>query len=548
MSKIRISLAQINPVVGDIKRNYKKIMSLVKKFASKTDLIVFPEMSLVGYPPEDLVLREKFINEAQHYYEKICINSKEFNVAILIGLPLKFNNGIGNSAAFIVKGKKKVIFKNSLPNYGVFDEKRVFVPGNHYKCIVYRKIRFGILICEDLWSNNLPTVLKRDQADIFICINASPYDYQKKLQRFKVAKKTVVSTSKPLFYVNQIGGQDELVFDGNSFLMNSKGQILDNMLPWKEQVKTYSYVKKDNTFSFNKSPPKSFSEEYDVWNALVLGLKDYVLKNSFNKVVLGLSGGIDSAVSAAIAVDALGNNKVHGLLMPSKYSTNSSLKDAKETADLLGITTDTIRINSTHKNYLSILKKHFNNELDSLTEENLQSRIRGIYLMAFSNNFSYLLLSTGNKSEMSVGYSTIYGDMNGGFNVLKDIYKTEVYKLANWRNSFSYKSFKGSNSGMVIPINSIVKPPSAELKHNQKDSDTLPDYNILDKILFFLNEKDLSIDQVVKKGYEKKIVTKVRNLFIKSEYKRRQAPPGIKISTKSFGKERRYPITNIFKN
>ena len=546
MNSIRISIAQINPVVGDIKNNYKKITKLINKYVGKTDLLVFPEMSLIGYPPEDLVLREKFINETNLYFNTICNSCKKKNIAVIFGLPLRHDKGLGNAAAFIYKGKKNIIFKNTLPNYGVFDEKRVFYAGDKYKCIIYKNFRIGVLICEDLWNNKVPKQLKKDAADIFICINASPFDYEKEAQRTKVAEKLAKYSSKPLVYVNQVGGQDELVFDGNSFIMNNKGEIVENLLGWKEQIKTFSYHKKKNSFFIKKNNRKPFiTLEYNTWNALVLGLRDYVNKNSFDKVILGLSGGIDSAVSAAIAVDALGNKKVHGILMPSKYSSKGSLKDAHETAKLLNIKTDVIKINSVHKNYLNMLKKHFNDKVEKLTEENLQSRIRGIYLMAYSNNFSYLLISTGNKSEMSVGYSTIYGDMNGGFNVLKDIYKTEVYRLAKWRNNFFFKEFNGPK-GIVIPFNSIVKPPSAELSANQQDTDNLPDYKILDQILYLLNEKDLSIEEVVNKGHSKELVTKIRNMFIKSEYKRRQAPPGIKISIKSFGKERRYPITNIY--
>ena len=547
-TKYNIVLAQINPTVGDLKNNTKKILNIIKNFYLKTDLIIFPELSLVGYPPEDLILRDKLIDEANICLKKIHNYLEKKKIAVIIGTPMKLNNGIGNAAVYIKGKTKKAVFKNNLPNYGVFDEKRVFLKGPLYKCINFKSIRIGIMICEDIWTKDIYEKLIKDKADLFICINASPYDNKKQIQRIEVARKLVTASKKYLIYVNQIGGQDELVFDGGSFVMDPEGEIKYQMDFWKELTNSIElkFNNKKKIVLLNKKIKKPYSYYFNTWNALVLGLKDYVKKNSFKKVVLGLSGGIDSAVSAAIAVDALGNKNVIGLRLPSKLSSKGSLIDAEETIRLLNIDSNTIKINNIIDQYIKILKNKFENKLLNITNENLQSRIRGSLLMAYSNNFSYLLLSTGNKSELSVGYSTIYGDMNGGFNVLKDIYKTDLYKLANWRNKLEKNIFKGS-IGRVIPENSINKEPSAELSLNQKDSDALPNYNQLDQILYYFIEREFSIEQICKRGFPIKTVKKIRSLILLSEYKRRQAPPGVKLSSRAFGKERRYPITNKFK-
>ena len=548
MENHRIVLAQINPTVGDVENNTKKIIKLINKYKKKADLLVFSELCIVGYPPEDLVLRKVFLEKVI-----ICINNiqrvvKQDKIGVILGAPLKLKNGVGNAAIYLIGNKKQVIFKNSLPNYGVFDEKRVFLKGPMYKCIKLKKLRIGLMICEDMWTNKIAKSLIIDKADLFICINASPFDHEKLKYRKLIASQISRLSKKPLMYVNQVGGQDELVFDGNSFVMGSKGNILDQLEPWKEDAKLIEVNTNENTEIVikNKITNIVINKKFNTWNALVLGLRDYVLKNSFKKVILGLSGGIDSAVSAAIAVDALGSNNVIALKMPSKISSSGSLVDAEKSCKLLNIKSKVLKINNIHQQYLKLLNKSFNNKLLNLTNENLQSRIRGSLLMAYSNNYSYLLISTGNKSEMSVGYSTIYGDMNGGFNVLKDIYKTELYDLAKWRNSLLTKYFNGP-LGNVIPENSIEKEPSAELSLDQKDLDSLPPYDVLDKILYYLIEKGYSIDQVRKQGFNLKTVKRIRSLILISEYKRRQAPLGVKLSIKSFGKERRYPITNLFK-
>ena len=543
MKDYKIVLAQINPTVGDIKNNFKKILKTTKKFNKKADLIIFPELSLSGYPPEDLIFRASFIHEINDYINKIKEQCRDLEIAVIVGAPLKYKKEVRNAAIFFYKRKKQIIYKNNLPNYGVFDEKRVFVSGKKYDCIKHKNHKLGLLICEDMWTKELPKYLMKQGADIFLSINASPYDFEKDAQRKEAARKITKMSGISLAYINQIGGQDELVFDGGSFLIGPKGNVLRQLNYWSEDTKiiNLNYTKEKQNIQFSPE----LSEQENIWNALIIGLRDYVRKNSFTKVILGLSGGIDSALSATIAVDALGHDRVIGLLMPSMYSSKSSLQDAKQLAKVLNIKTQIIQIKEIHKTYIDILKKKFKSKMRNITNENLQSRIRGILLMAYSNNFSYLLISTGNKSEMSVGYSTIYGDMNGGFNVLKDIYKTQVYSLSKWRNSQSNHNFLGPD-GTTIPINSITKEPTAELNFNQKDTDSLPPYDILDKILFYLIEKEYSIDDLIKKGFKKKLVVKIRNLLIKSEYKRRQSPPGVKLSIKSFGKERRYPITNLF--
>ena len=547
MKNLKITLAQINPILGDLKYNTEKIIKIIEKVYSSSDLIIFPELCIVGYPPEDLIFRNRLLTEVNKHIENIHNFVLTKKVSIIIGVPLKLKGGIGNAAIYIRGKTKSVIYKNNLPNYGVFDEKRIFIPGPSYNCIKFKGKKLGLMICEDMWTNKIAKRLLKDKADLFVCINASPYDHKKQEQRIKKATDISTLTKKPLIYVNQVGGQDELVFDGGSFVIDANGNRVNQLQYWKEDLKTIDIKMKKNFFIFNKQ--KNITNEcvyFHTWSALVLGLRDYVYKNGFKKVILGLSGGIDSAVSAVIAVDALGPKNVIALKMPSRFSSKGSLIDANKTISLLGIKSQLIKITDIHSNYTSILNRKFKGEFLNLTNENLQSRIRGSILMAYSNNYSYLLISTGNKSEMSVGYSTIYGDMNGGFNVLKDIYKTNLYKLANWRNSLTSKNFKGPK-GYSIPKNSINKPPSAELSFNQKDTDKLPTYEILDKILYYFIEKEYSIEEICDKGFSKELVKRIRNMLLISEYKRRQAPPGVKISIKSFGKERRYPITNQFK-
>ena len=463
MRKYKIALAQINPVLGNLDYNKRVICKTIKRVAKKADLIVFPELSLVGYPPEDLILRKTLQDEVERHLEDIREYAKKSKIAIIVGAPMVLGKGIGNGAVYFNNNHKSVLFKNNLPNYGVFDEKRIFKKGPNYDSIKLKKLKIGLMICEDMWTDRIAKRLIKTKVDLFICINASPYDHEKQRSRYKVAKNITSLSKKMLIYVNQVGGQDELVFDGGSFVINGFGDLVSKLKIWNEDTKIIDFSIDSSKLRQTKVISNYFEhgKEYNTWNALVLGLRDYVNKNSFKKVVLGLSGGIDSAVSAAIASDAVGPSNVIGIKLPSKYSSKGSIIDAEESIRLLDIKSDTIKINNIHMSFFKTLNEKFNGKISNLTEENLQSRIRGVLLMAYSNNYSYLLLSTGNKSEMSVGYSTIYGDMNGGFNVLKDIYKTELYKLASWRNNLKKNLFKGPSLN-VIPLNSINKPPSAE--------------------------------------------------------------------------------------
>ncbi|MEC6997388.1 MAG: NAD+ synthase [Pseudomonadota bacterium] len=543
---MKVALAQINPTVGNILGNYNKIIFHIHKYSNKADLIIFPELSLSGYPPEDLVYKQSFLLELEKYINKIGLYIRKKKIAVIIGSPIRKNGNTYNSAIFMYRNEVTYVFKNKLPNYGVFDEKRIFQKGKKNNVIKFKHYSIGLLICEDIWYGDLPTYFKKKGANILISINASPFENNKLKNRLEICKKIAKKNKLSIIYVNQVGGQDELVFDGNSFFMNLSGEVVNKCSSWKEETRIIDLKEKKND-KLNKTIKYCEKNEFNTWSGLTLGLKDYFYKNSFKKIVLGLSGGIDSAVSAAIAVDAVGSKNVIGVLMPSRYSSKESIIDAEKSAKLLKIDSKIVHIKDIHKAYILNLKKHFLNDIKSLTDENLQSRIRGSVLMAFSNNFSYLLISTGNKSEMSVGYSTIYGDMNGGFNVLKDVYKTDLYNLAKWRNNHKSSQLKGPK-GIVIPKNSILKSPSAELRPNQKDTDSLPPYEILDEILYCLIEEELSVKEIVKRGFKTALVKKISALVFKSEYKRRQAPPGVKLSSKAFGKERRYPITNKFKN
>ncbi len=531
-NKLDITLAQINPMVGDIDGNAARMLEIWEK--SSDDLVVFPELFLCGYPPEDLVLNPAFLSNIKKKIEFICKESKNFKAAAITPSPLVLDGALYNAAVLIENGEIKHVFiKYMLPNYSVFDEKRIFTRGKLPEPVIFRGAKLGIMICEDLWYEQVSSHLKEQGAELLIAINASPYNYQQYNNRLNIARARVSKTGLALIYLNMIGGQDELVFDGRSFVMNSKGEICYQADAFKEEIATIN--------PFNISPlrvrdDKDILEE--VYEALKLGLKDYVHKNGFKDVIIGLSGGIDSALSAAIAVDALGKEHVRCVMMPSEFTSQSSLDDAKDCADMLGVKYEIIPINAAVKAFEDIIPN-----LSGIAHENTQSRIRGTILMALSNASSALVITTGNKSEMAVGYCTLYGDMNGGFNALKDIYKTQVFKLARWRG---------------LPENIITKEPSAELRAGQKDQDSLPPYDLLDDILLLLLENS-HIDWnnnppqelvAIKEKCEKcpKEVQKVAKLLKNSEYKRRQAAIGTRISPYSFGRDRRYPITNHFVN
>ena len=547
-SNIKIFLCQLNFHVGNLNKNLDNIITTREKVKSQSgDLCIFSELSITGYPPEDLVLKNSFIINVEEVINKLISLSKDGGPAIIVGYPRNDNGKLKNSAALIDSGTISIVDKFHLPNYGVFDEARVFDSERVSGPISFMGIRLGLMICEDMWFSDVSESLQESGAQILIVINGSPFDQNKEDERISVAVSRVVETNLPLIYVNQIGGQDELVFDGGSFALNNNSKLCLQSSLWVESEDCLELsINNNGLLDINDSVINKVSNGLESkYNAMVLGLRDYVIKNNFKGVLLGLSGGIDSALAAAISVDALGSDKVRGIRMPSQYSSQGSLDDAEETSKLLNIKIDTINIEDINTSYLNNLDSLFSGLANDLTEENIQSRIRGVILMAVSNKFGDMLVSTGNKSEISVGYTTIYGDMNGGFSALKDAYKTDVYKLSKWRNINYNKLYLGPNS-FVVPLNSINKEPSAELNLNQKDQDSLPPYEVLDEILKNIIEDEASLDTIIKLGHDRQLVHRIYRLLLLSEYKRRQSAPGVKLTARSFGKERRYPITNAF--
>jgi NAD+ synthase len=527
-SPMRITMAQINPVVGDIAGNAEKIIAAYNEYAGESDLIVFSELVLSGYQPEDLILNNNFINQCKKYAQHIANQCKNYP-AIIIGSPwLNDNNERQNCALFIHKGKiKHIIPKRELPNYGVFDEQRVFTSGDYSSPVDYMGYKLGIGICEDFWFSHVAKHLKDNGADLLISINGSPFDTHKPQKRLDVMRERVAETSLPFFYINQVGGQDETVYDGGSFALHDNGDLADHFMFFYDHVETINFPLSG---VMTHTPP---SDNQLIYNALKTGLHDYVTKNNFPGILLGLSGGIDSALSVVIAVDALGADKVHCVMMPSPYTSQESLDDAKQLAENLGCQYEILDIQPAMDAYHTMLPN-----LSDVALENIQSRARGMALMALSNTNGKMVLSTGNKSEMAVGYATLYGDMCGGFNALKDVYKTKVYELSNWRNE----------QDLIIPENIITRAPSAELRPDQTDQDSLLDYDTLDTILYKLIEEKQSITHIVECGFDIDIVTRINTLFTRAEYKRHQSPPGVKISTCAFGTERRMPMTNGFDN
>lgn len=554
---LRIALAQINCTVGDLDGNSGKILEYAERAkAAGADLVSFPELSITGYPPEDLLLKAKFIDDNIEAVKRLAksINS----ITAIVGFVDKERADIYNAAVIIRNGEVKGVYhKMFLPNYGVFDEKRYFKPGSNAPVFRLGDFIFGVNICEDIWHKEGPTKAQASSgASLIININSSPYHVGKIKEREDVIRSRARESRVSISYTNLIGGQDELVFDGQSMVVDSGGRIAGRLEAFREdllimdldmppcdlKVKKNAIVISDGVI--NKKghlPPRREVKPLDpiaeVYQALTLGLKDYVGKNGFQKVVIGLSGGIDSSLVASLAVDALGRDNVVGVFMPSRYSSLESERDAKQLALNLGIKLVTISIEQLLKMYIMALEPHFAGLEKNITEENLQARIRGNLLMALSNKFGWLVLTTGNKSEMSTGYATLYGDMAGGLAVIKDVPKTLVYKLARYRNSTKF----------VIPESVLTKEPTAELKPNQKDSDTLPPYETLDPILKSYIEEDKGLNEIVALGFDRETVGKVLNMVDKSEYKRRQSPPGIKITPKAFGRDRRMPVTNRYR-
>jgi len=544
-SKLKIQLAQINPTIGDISGNCEKILHEFKKATEhQCDLVIFPEMSLCGYPCEDLWQKKYFIWEIEKKILEICKASQNSKCAILLGAPtLTFNRAkkeiIQNSAYLIENGEvKKIINKKTLPNNGVFDENRYFKASNTLSLVEFHGLTLAILICEDLWDTKNIFLLQEQIFDAAIAINASPYSTKKHEYRNKTAQNFTKTLNKPLIYVNQVGGQDFLVFDGSSFVMDAQGENVLQLNGFCEDDEIIE-INKEGEIKGQIAEVLPSEEERD-YSACVLGLRDYIRKNNFKNVLLGMSGGIDSALVATMAVDALGSENVALYALPSRFNSETSMIDAKTCGHNLDLELKIISIESTFDAMLETL-----GEISDLAKENLQSRIRGNILMAISNNSGALLLSTGNKSELACGYATLYGDMCGAFNPIKDLYKTRVYELANWRNEnvANISIFPHKN---LIPQNIITKVPTAELRPNQKDSDSLPEYEVLDKVLFYLIEEKRSVIEIISFGFEKELVEKIANLFYRSEYKRQQSCLGPKISEMSFDRDRRYPVTNKF--
>jgi NAD+ synthetase len=547
-AQIKIHLSQINSTVGDLTGNCQKILSEFEKAKKENcDLVVFCEMTICGYPCEDLWQKKYFISEIEEKILEIIEATKGSKCAILVGSPTISKNRkkdtINNSAILIEDGKViKVCNKKTLANFAVFDEKRYFEAENFLSCFNFRGLNLAVLICEDMWDAKNLFLLKEQILDLVIVINSSPYTIYKQEERGKIAKNITTTLNKPLIYVNQVGGQDSLVFDGSSFVMNNEGEVIFQMKNFGEDSAVIE-VKKSGEILSNYKLKINNNQISNIYKACVLGLSDYVTKNGFKKVLLGMSGGIDSALVATIAGDALDHKNISLYALPSRYNSQVSMNDALLCAENLGINLEVLSIEKVFTAMLETLPN-----VSDLAKENIQSRIRGNILMALSNSNNSLLLSTGNKSELACGYATLYGDMCGAFNPIKDLYKTQVYELAKWRNDLSKNqlAYLGFISQSPIPQNIITKAPTAELRPNQKDSDSLPEYEILDKILFALIEEEKSVSEVVKLGFEEEIVKKVAKLFYVSEYKRKQSPIGPKISKMAFDKDRRYQITNKF--
>jgi len=537
---MRIAIAQINLIIGDIDGNRDKIITSVKEASElhHADLVIFPELAITSYPPEDLLLRPNFIRLVNQALTEIVNCSLDVN--ILVGYPESVKGKIYNSLSYLSKGKIHTTYhKKDLPNYGVFDEKRYFSAGNETPIIDLGSIPTALSICEDLWTPDHARAAADAGAKLLININASPYHMDILEQRKKLLSTRVKETGLNIVYVNLVGGQDEVVFDGGSMLMNSTGEIVFQAPQFEESLYVIDIEKKGSKLSFDSSskPSPPISREESIYKSLVLGVRDYVMKNGFNGVVIGLSGGIDSALTLTVAVDALGSDNIEVLLMPSRYTADMSVDDAKSMADNLGVTNHIISIEKPFQAFTEILSPLFTDLPEDATEENIQARCRGILLMAISNKTGKLVLTTGNKSEMAVGYATLYGDMAGGFAPLKDVSKTLVYQLAEWRNSRQ----------QVIPQRIITRAPSAELRPDQKDEDSLPPYDILDAILEKYIELNRSPEEIISAGFEAQTVRFVARLVDRNEYKRRQAAPGVKISKLAFGRDRRYPITSRYR-
>ena len=549
---LRIAVAQLNPIVGDIAGNLAKAREARADAARHgADLVLFTELFIAGYPPEDLVLKPAFLTACERAVSEFAAETADGGPGVIIGTPLKRDSGTHNSIVFADAGK--IIaerYKVDLPNYGEFDEKRVFQAGPEIAGPVnFRGVRIGVPICEDIWGEaGVCETLAETGAEILLVPNGSPYYRGKVDIRQQVVIRQVIESGLPLLYANQMGGQDELIFDGASFAINADSSLAFQMSQFEEAVAVTTWKRSGEGWACSDGPMSKIPEKEEAdYRACMLGLRDYVNKNGFKNVVLGLSGGIDSAICAALAVDALGEERLRAIMMPYRYTSKDSLKDAEDCARALGCRYDIVPIFEPVDGFSHALTQLFEGTQEGITEENLQSRTRGTILMAVSNKFGSMVVTTGNKSEMSVGYATLYGDMNGGFNPIKDLYKMQVYALSAWRNTTVPPGALGP-SGEVIPKNIIDKAPSAELRPDQTDQDSLPPYPVLDDILECLVENEMGVDEIVARGHPRETVHRIEHLLYVAEYKRRQAAPGVKITKKNFGRDRRYPITNRFRD
>ena len=554
--RLAITLAQLNPTMGDVEGNAAKAREArARAKADGADLIVFSELFIAGYPPEDLVLKPAFQAACRAAIEGLARETADGGPAMLIGAPWVEDGNLYNACALLDGGRIAAIrYKVNLPNYGVFDERRVFAAGPVAGPVTLKGVRIGVPICEDIWTDESPAYenivecLTETGAEILIVPNGSPYWRDKDDVRTNVAVARVTESGLPLVYLNQLGGQDELVFDGASFVLNADRSLAAQLPAFEESLTTLQWTRTADGWRCEKGPVATLVDgDKGDYAACVLGLRDYVRKNGFPGVLLGISGGIDSALCAAIAVDALGADRVRGVMLPFRFTAQMSLDDAAELSKNLGIRYDVLPIADAVNGIEASLGSIFEGRARDIAEENIQARARGTILMAISNKFNLMVVTTGNKSEMSVGYATLYGDMNGGFNPIKDIYKTEVFRLSDLRNSWKPEGALGP-SGVVIPPNIITRPPSAELREDQTDQDSLPPYDELDAILERLVEREDSLAAIIADGFDRDTVVRIDRLLNVAEYKRRQSAPGVKVTLRNFGRDRRYPITNRFRD
>jgi len=547
--RLVIAAVQANPTVGAVAHNEALAKERIAQAkAAGADIALFSELFINGYPPEDLAMKPAFWAAGKAAVERLARETKD-GPAVLIGViwpnadPLRRPH---NGLAFLADGEiKGVALKSDLPNYGVFDEKRVFEPGPEPSVFEWKGVRLGVPVCEDIWSAAVCADLAARGAEILLVPNGSPFRRTADDERMLVSKARVAETGLPMLYVNEVGGQDELVFDGGSFALSSAGEVVMRMPMFEEAFALTTWEKGASGWALVDGPMADWpTGPEEIYRAMVLGLRDYVNKSGFPGVLLGLSGGVDSAISAVVAADALGPDRVRCFMLPSMYTSRESLEDAADCAQRLGVRLDEISIAPAVSAFAQMLTPHFEGRAPDSTEENIQARARGLTLMALSNKFGHMLLTTGNKSEMAVGYATLYGDMSGGYNVLKDVYKTEVYAVCEWRNA----NDPFGVAAAPIPERILTKAPSAELRPDQKDQDSLPEYAELDAILHGLVEEEATLDEIVGRGFAPEVVEKVQRLLYNSEYKRRQAAPGVKIGPRAFGRDRRYPIVNGFRD